>query len=347
MKYSAEEFSRAGDQYLGRSYEEMDCQALVERMMADVGYKRDLGGSNSWYRECLKNGWAGTPEDCLREFGSVPKGAHLFIREDVSASTPGKFRNDGVGDITHMGVKTGRGDGAIHSSRSKGCVCTSKFKDRTIPNGGWNRVGLLPKVFDYGNWNEEVRSMKGTVTAKSGSTVKLRQKPSTNCPIYRDIPVGTEMQVVDQQENWSKCISGGLTGWMKNEFIRLEGEEDLPIAPEPSVSEDPGQFDDPKPDPELEQALALLADVYEALKDLCDRILSVVGKGISDESLSVAVSAGCPGRHHPGPVLGDQQKTEYRGRKGRTGEAGDGSHRGGREGPPAGPAPAGVQALYR
>ena len=79
----------------------------------------------------------------MKEFGSVPKGALLFIREDVSASTPGKFRSDGIGDITHMGVKTGRGDGAIHSSHSRGCVCTSKFRDRTIPNGGWNRVGLL------------------------------------------------------------------------------------------------------------------------------------------------------------------------------------------------------------
>ena len=149
MRYSAEEFSRAGDQFLGRSYEEMDCQALVERMMAAVGYKRDLGGSNSWYRECIKNGWTGTPEECVKEFGSVPKGALLFIREDVSASTPGKFRSDGIGDITHMGVKTGRGDGAIHSSHSRGCVCTSKFRDRTIPNGGWNRVGLL-NVFSYG-----------------------------------------------------------------------------------------------------------------------------------------------------------------------------------------------------
>ena len=149
MKYSAEEFSRAGDQFLGRSYEEMDCQALVERMMAAVGYRRDLGGSNSWYRECRSNGWTGTPEECVKEFGSVPKGALLFIREDVSASTPGKFRSDGNGDITHMGVKTGRGDGAIHSSHSRGCVCTSKFRDRTIPNGGWNRVGLL-NVFSYG-----------------------------------------------------------------------------------------------------------------------------------------------------------------------------------------------------
>ena len=204
MKYSAEEFSRAGDQFLGRSYEEMDCQALVERMMVAVGYKRDLGGSNSWYRECMKNGWIGTPEECVKEFGSVPKGALLFIREDVSASTPGKFRSDGVGDITHMGVKTGRGDGAIHSSHSRGCVCTSKFRDRTIPNGGWNRVGLL-NVFDYGktvDWvlehgggsgdgsasfipaEKEGKPMKGTVTAMSGSTVKPRQKPGTDCTIY-------------------------------------------------------------------------------------------------------------------------------------------------------------------
>jgi len=123
--------------------------------------------------------------------------------------------------------------------------------------------------------------MKGTVTAKSGSTVKLRQKPSTDCPIYWDIPVGTELQVVDQQENWSKCISGGLTGWMKNEFIRLndDGTEDQPIASEPSIREDPDQFGDSEPDPELEQALTLLADIYQTLQDLCERILSVVGRG--------------------------------------------------------------------
>ena len=87
--------------------------------------------------------------------------------------------------------------------------------------------------------------MKGTVTAMSGSTVKLRQKPGTDCPIYWDIPVGTEMEIVDQRENWSKCICSGLTGWMKNEFIRTGGEEELSAAPEPAVNEDPGRFEDP------------------------------------------------------------------------------------------------------
>ena len=298
MKYSAEQFSLAGDKYLGRSYSEMDCQALVERMMADIGYKRDLGGSNSWYRECLKNGWAGTPEECMKEFGSVPKGALLFIREEVSASTPAKFRDDGVGDVTHMGVKTGRGYGAIHSSRSRGFVCTSKFRDRTIPNGGWNRIGLLPKMFDYGkaiDWapehsdsapchsgqsegslviEKEGKPVKGTITAKSGSTVKLRQKPSSSCPIWWDIPVGTELQVVDRQESWSKCISGGLTGWMKNEFIRLEGEEeDLP-DPDPGVI-----LNEVKDLSDSEQALTLLADVYQTLQELCEKIGYAIAKG--------------------------------------------------------------------
>ena len=55
--------------------------------------------------------------------------------------------------------------------------------------------------------------------------------------------------------------------------------EYLPIAPEPAVSEDPGSFVDPQPDPEPEQALTLLADVYQTLQGLCERILSVVGRG--------------------------------------------------------------------
>lgn len=97
--------------------------------------------------------------------------------------------------------------------------------------------------------------------------------------IYWNIPVRTEMEIVDQRENWSKCICGGLTGWMKNEFIQTGEEEDPPIAPEPSVSEDPGRFEDPVSEPEPEQALTLLADVYQTLQGLCERILSVAGRG--------------------------------------------------------------------
>ena len=150
MKIDAVSLSWAGDKYLGRSYKEMDCQAFIERCMADVGYRRDLAGSNAWYRAMT---WTGTPEECKRVFGEIPKGAFLFILEQ-NGREPEKYRKDGIGNASHIGMKTGRNDGAIHSSSSRGKVATSVFKDKTIKNGGWNRVGLLD-VFDYGksvNW---------------------------------------------------------------------------------------------------------------------------------------------------------------------------------------------------
>ena len=240
MKISAIDFSLAGDKYLGRSYEEMDCQVFVEKCMADVGYRRDLGGSNSWYRECRSHGWVGSPEECVKEFGSVPKGALLFILESVGPKTPGKFRDDGVGDATHMGIVTGRGDGAIHSSKSRGGVVTSKFKGKTIPNGGWNRVGLLP-VFDYGvgrslrfgrddtegsrddtegGRDDKEERMTGIVTAETGQTVNLRKTKGGK--LVERIPIGTEVEILDYGPEWCKIKAGKYTGWMMTRFIKEE-----------------------------------------------------------------------------------------------------------------------------
>ena len=304
MKYDAVSFSWAGDKYLGRSYEEMDCQAFVEKCMSDVGLHMDLGGSNSWYREILKHGWAGTPEECMKTFGQIPKGAMLFIWEPVSAKTPEKFRKDGIGDITHMGIKTGRNDGAIHSSSSRGCVATSVFKDKTIKNGGWNRVGLYDK-FTYGksiDWylehgggfvpddpdgkkEEEVVPLQGKVKAADGTTVKLRQKPSTSCNLYWEIPIGTEVLVTDYGPEWSKIIAGGLTGYMMTKFIEIQGEvvpgEDEPVPSDPTDIEDDPDMNPDRPDETV--TLKLSADdaaaAYQFLKSILKQIEQQVGRG--------------------------------------------------------------------
>ena len=301
MKYDAVSFSWAGDKYLGRSYKEMDCQAFVEKCMSDVGLHMDLGGSNSWYREIMKHGWTGTPEECMKTFGQVPKGAIIFILEPVSASTPEKFRKDGIGDVTHMGIKTGRNDGAIHSSSSRGCVATSVFKDKTIKNGGWNRVGLYDK-FTYGksiDWylehggssppddpdekkEEEVVPMQGKVTAPSGSTVKLRQKPSTSCNIYWDIPIGTEVMITDYGPEWCKVVTGGLTGYMMTEFLEIEGEvvpgED-PIEPDPIDGDPDIEPDDPDQMVTLKVSAEAAAAAYQFLKQITEQIEQQIGRG--------------------------------------------------------------------
>lgn len=237
MKINAVEFSQAGDKYLGRSYSEMDCQAFVERCMADCGYRKDLAGSNAWYRECLRCGWAGTPEDCVKAFGLIPKGALLFILEQ-DGKEPAKYREDGIGNASHIGIKTGRGKGAIHSSSSRGCVTESEFRDKTIRNGGWNRVGLL-NAFDYGtgvNWVMEhsdssesgiqdsetkvvEKAVMLTVSAPSGATVNLRKNPNKGAPLLERVPVDSEVELLENGSGWSKIRYMGKTGWMMTEFL--------------------------------------------------------------------------------------------------------------------------------
>ena len=148
MKYDAVAFSLVGDQYLGRAYSEMDCQAFVEQCLKSVGCTMDLKGSNAWFRKVQQEGWTGSPEECVKQFGCVPKGAFLFIHA-FDGGEEKRGYHDGKGNASHIGIKTGRGKGAIHSSASRGCVAESEFHDKTIRNGGWNMVGLWNRM-DYG-----------------------------------------------------------------------------------------------------------------------------------------------------------------------------------------------------
>ena len=166
---SGKELARAACPFLGCTYKEMDCQTFVENALAKVGIKKDLAGSNAWYREVLKNGWVGSPEECIKEYGWIPDGAFLFIHA-FDGGEEKRGYHDGLGNASHIGLKTGMtgqqmidiavaagntkavnynyGDGAIHSSSTREHVATSKFKDKTI-NGGWNKVGLWNKI-NYG-----------------------------------------------------------------------------------------------------------------------------------------------------------------------------------------------------
>ena len=60
---TGEEIAEAGFKYLGTPYSVMDCQAFVEKCLADCGIHKNLAGSNAWYRYIMQNGWIGTPED--------------------------------------------------------------------------------------------------------------------------------------------------------------------------------------------------------------------------------------------------------------------------------------------
>lgn len=150
----AEKVAQAAYNYLGVPYTQMDCQAFIEKCLADSGLKINLPGSNAWYRECKKNGWVGTPEDCKRKFGTIPKGAFLFILENDGGEEKRGY-HDGLGNASHIGVYTGTRQGAVHSSSTRKCVAESVFTGKTIRNGGWNRVGLWKRL-SYGDSADKI-----------------------------------------------------------------------------------------------------------------------------------------------------------------------------------------------
>lgn len=224
-KANGQELAVVGFNYLGVPYSEMDCQAFVERCLADCGVRKNLPGSNAWYREVMNNGWVGTPEECVAMLGTVPKGAFLFILKH-DGGEPDKYKPDGIGNASHIGIVTGQGEGAINSSSSRGCVCESKFKNKTIKNGGWNRVGLWDEV-DYGEPTPEPQPPEpepetAVVYADNGKPVKMRAKPSTSCRLYWEVPCGTVVDVWERGDDWSQIEWNGITGYMLTKFLLFE-----------------------------------------------------------------------------------------------------------------------------
>lgn len=230
-KPTAEAFSLTGDKYLGRSYAEMDCQGFVERCMRDVGIKKDLAGSNAWFRYVT---WTGSPEECKRKFGSIPKGALLFIWADDGGEKARGYK-DGLGNASHIGIYTGRGKGALNSSKSKGGVCESKFDGKAI-RGGWNMVGLWD-AFDYGDVINALLA-GGQPDDKGGDTmqyaivdsggkgsVNLRNEPKSGGDLVNRIPEGTQVEVIAENGDWCYITSKKGSGYMMRDYLRFTGEK--------------------------------------------------------------------------------------------------------------------------
>ena len=238
-----------GFQKLGTPYSEMDCQAFVEWCLRQCGMNKDLAGSNAWFREVYNDGVIMTPEKCVQVLGTVPKGAFLFILEH-DGKEPAKYKPDGLGNASHIGICTEpRGEGAIHSSASRGCVAESKFRNKTI-NGGWNRVGLWNQVeYDYGKGSvpdvpedpadpvpepepEPIpEPISAFVWSENGKPVNTRKGPGKNyAQSYAGkLPVGTKVEILEKRGDWDqiRIREGGVTRvcWMMAEFLREEEPE--------------------------------------------------------------------------------------------------------------------------
>lgn len=206
----------------GSTLKGMDCQGLVEYLLATTGERVSYAGSNDMWRNALT--WKGTVEEAV-QLGYLVPGAWLFIwKED---GEPSKYENDGMGNASHVGQYLG-GTKAVHASSSRGEVAESYIGKKSI-KGGWNYVGLC-KHIDYseyisGSVTEEVNGMKATIYAENGASVKVRSEPNTKKPYIAKIAPGTEVEVVNKGETWSSILFNGVVRYIMTEFLKFEGEE--------------------------------------------------------------------------------------------------------------------------
>lgn len=194
-----------------------DCIGLV------IGAIRRAGGS-----------WTGTHGSNyaaryeMRELLPVTDAGELCLGDVVyKARTPGqagyalpeRYKNDpDQRDYYHVGVVTATSPLEITHCTSPGIVRDTKL-------GKWTYRGRLEKVDYDGTEVVETMAQEAKVTAASGSTVKMRSKPSASDGLYWEVPVGAEVQVAEITGGWAKVRYGDRTGYMMAAFLDMDGQE--------------------------------------------------------------------------------------------------------------------------
>ena len=194
-----------------------DCIGLV------IGAIRRAGGS-----------WTGTHGSNyaaryeMRELLPVTDAGELCLGDVVyKARTPGQAgyalperykKGPDQRDYYHVGVVT-----AVEPLEITHCTGPGIVRDTKL--GKWTYRGRLEKVDYDGTEVVETMAQEAKVTAASGSTVKMRSKPSTSDGLYWEVPVGAEVQVAEIIGGWAKVRYGDRTGYMMADFLDMDGQE--------------------------------------------------------------------------------------------------------------------------
>ena len=123
-----------------------------------------------------------------------------------------------------------------------------------------------PMAVDYGQGGEnkmEEPLYRATVKAESGKTVRMRSRPSTNASVLAEIPIHTNIEVMDVLDGWSQIVYNGTTGYMMSKFLQPENEQ------KPETKEPISQA----------QLREIQAELNEAL-DIINKVITQINKAL-------------------------------------------------------------------
>lgn len=109
----------------GIPYSQLDCIHFVNRVRTDLGLRSMLNGTNTLWRSNNLT-WKGTLAQAYQRWGvsswnQLPQGILIFRIKSESDPTydsppiPQRYYMDGIGNVTHVGIMTGMGQGVMQS----------------------------------------------------------------------------------------------------------------------------------------------------------------------------------------------------------------------------------------
>lgn len=137
-------------------YDDLDCQAFVEKVLYDSGVRKPDGsaynwkGSNAMWRSALS--WRGTIAEAVDKFGQIPDGAWAFMLK-YDGGEKDRGYNDGEGNASHVGIYVGGGlvrDSTRSTKNKRDGVGIRSISD-------FNMIGLC-KYLDYNIGNVDNKS---------------------------------------------------------------------------------------------------------------------------------------------------------------------------------------------
>jgi len=160
-----------------------DCAQLTRAAAKEAGITLVSGATSQWN----KTAWARKGE-----MDSLPENEAVFV-----------FREKN-GAMQHTGLALGDGT-CVHARGTAYGVVRQQLAD-----------------YPWTHWSSPVPAHQealytARVTAQSGSTVNARKAPAGK--VIRRIPIGTEVEVLDEQDGWSLIRHEGETAYMLSSFL--------------------------------------------------------------------------------------------------------------------------------
>lgn len=229
--------------YSGTTLAGMDCQGCLKYCAQQLGVKLNYTGSNDMFRSACS--WIGTISEAKAQGKIVPGAVGFIVEWDGQEGE--RYRNDGLGNASHVGIITLSGDTySVDASSSAGKVRGRSERDAVRT---WTHIGWL-KALDYGVVDEIggfIEDMPGTTSTANNSAIRtaivatadggnlnLRRAPSdkTDNRVGR-APNGATVEVLESRsDGWTKVKYESVTAWVQTKYLSMNNVASTPAPAE-------------------------------------------------------------------------------------------------------------------